>query len=61
MTDDEATDWRARLEAAVEATLRRRAAKRDLRRALDSARDAGLRRRHADKLARNRRPEGPRP
>lgn len=46
------TDWEARLRAAVEETLRRRAARREERRQLAEARAAGLEERHRRKLAR---------
>lgn len=54
MTDTETQAWRQRLEAAVEQTLRRRAARRDLRQQLDVRRQAGLAARHHQKLTRNR-------
>lgn len=61
MTTDE--EWQERLRAAVEETLRRRAAKNALRAQHAEARAYGLRQRHARKLARNRHnnQEGPTP
>jgi hypothetical protein len=50
MTETELAEWQQRLRAAVEQTLRRRAAKAAIRRELDERRQAGLRERHAHKL-----------
>lgn len=49
----EPIDWDARLRAAVEATLARRAERRNERAALATSRRRGLEQRHANKLARN--------
>lgn len=60
LTDGQATgereraDWERRLRAAVDETLRRRQARRDLREQRQAARDAGLRHRHAARLAHTR-------
>ncbi|MET8150240.1 hypothetical protein ACIBSW_13115 [Actinoplanes sp. NPDC049668] len=48
----EPIDWEARLRAAVEETLRKRAQRRDERAEFKRRRDYGLQQRHAAKLAR---------
>ncbi|GLI00319.1 hypothetical protein [Phytohabitans aurantiacus] len=45
-------EWRERLHAAVEATLRRKAARKAFHDGHQARRDAGLRQRHAEKIAR---------
>lgn len=52
MTEFEPIDWEARLRAAVEETLRKRAKRRAERLEFQTRRNYGLQARHAAKLAR---------
>jgi hypothetical protein len=52
MTDAESQEWQERLRRAVEQTLRRRAARAEIRRELAHLRQHGLQARHANKLNR---------
>ncbi|MFD4206255.1 hypothetical protein ACFWRG_09715 [Micromonospora tulbaghiae] len=54
MTEEERAEWEQRLRSAVDETLRRRAARRQLREQHQAARNHGLRHRHAARLARTR-------
>lgn len=54
---EEIPEWQKRLDERMAAFMARKAAQKAERAQLKRARDWGLRRRHATKRARNRRPE----